>query len=247
MAATSLRSRTKVRLNAIISVWSTSLSRMDGSSPRERPKLDHMAGLTGEGVPNWADPSQVERGRGPRGGPGGPPRVPLIPPLPPRGQARRGCAGRLATRDTKAGRDTLPQEGGTRARGAEAEAAGAEGGSGTTARPARAEAASARSRSKSRIRVSARMSLPYGRRASPSPSWRTKVPSSSSALAQRKTPRGPPIHDSRFAGACSSMSQRSLSPASRRGWADGSAEHKRSGVRSEKADRIAICKRQRCP
>jgi len=40
---------------------------------------------------------------------------------------------------------------------------------------------------------------------------------------------------------------RSLSPASRRGRADGSAEHKRSSVRSAKADRIAIGKRQRCP
>jgi len=74
IAATSLRSRTKVRLNAIMSVWSTPLLRMDGSSLRERPKFDHMAGLTGRGVPNWADPSQERRGRGARGGPGGPPR-----------------------------------------------------------------------------------------------------------------------------------------------------------------------------
>jgi len=85
MAATSLRSRTKVRLNAMMRVWSTPLLRMDGSSPRERPKLDHMAGLTGDGVPNWADPSQVKRGRGSSGGPGGPPRVAVVPPLPPRG------------------------------------------------------------------------------------------------------------------------------------------------------------------
>jgi len=85
IAATSLRSLTKVRLNAMMSVWSTPLLRMDGSSPRERHKLDHMAGLTGEGVPNWADPSQVKRGRGARGGPGGPPRVEVVPPLPPRG------------------------------------------------------------------------------------------------------------------------------------------------------------------
>ena len=84
MVAISLRSRTKVRLNAMMSVWSTPLMNMDGSSLRERPKLDHIAGLTGEGVPNWADRSQVKRGRGSRGGPGGPPRVAVVPPLPPR-------------------------------------------------------------------------------------------------------------------------------------------------------------------
>jgi len=91
------------------------------------------------------------------------------------------------------------------------------------------------------------MFLPYGGRASPILSLRTKVPSSSYALAQRKTPRGLPSQDSRFAGACSSISQRSLSPASRRGRADGSAEHKHSGIRLEKYDRKAIGRRQRCP
>jgi len=85
MAAISLRSRTKARLNAMMSVWSTPLLRMDESSPKERPKLDPMAGLTGKGVQNWADASQVRRGRGSRGGPGGPPRVAVVPPLPPRG------------------------------------------------------------------------------------------------------------------------------------------------------------------
>jgi len=85
MAALSLRSRTKVRLNAMMSIWSTPLLRMDGRSPRELPKLDHMAGLTGEEVTNWADPSQVKRGRGSRGGPGGPPRIAVVPPLPPGG------------------------------------------------------------------------------------------------------------------------------------------------------------------
>jgi len=85
MAATSLRSRTKVRLNAMMSVWSTPLLRMDGSSPRERTKLYRTAGLTGRGVPNWADPSKVKRGRAARGGPGGPPREGVVTLLPPRG------------------------------------------------------------------------------------------------------------------------------------------------------------------
>jgi len=53
-------------------VWSTPLLRMDGSSPRERPEPDHTAELTGRGVANWADPFQVNRGRGARGGPGVP-------------------------------------------------------------------------------------------------------------------------------------------------------------------------------
>jgi len=85
ISATSLHSRTKVRLNAIMSVWSTLLLRMDGSSPRERQKLDHMAGLTGRGVLKRADPSQEKRRRGARGGPGVHSREGVVPLPPPRG------------------------------------------------------------------------------------------------------------------------------------------------------------------
>jgi len=78
--------------------------------------------------------------------------------------------------------------------GAEAEAAGADGGSGATTRPTRADPASAQSRSKGRVRSPALPSLPEGRRGSPRPSERTKVPSSSNAMRQRRTPWAPPSH-----------------------------------------------------
>jgi len=76
----------------------------------------------------------------------------------------------------------------------EAEAAGADGVSGATTRPTRADPASAKSLSKARMRRAAFTSLPYGRRGSPRTSKRTKVPSSSNLLAQRRTRRGAPSH-----------------------------------------------------
>ena len=94
IAAISLCSRTKVRLNAMMRVWSTLLLRMDKSSPMERPKLDHSARLTERGVPHWADPSQAHSGRGARGGPGGLPREGVVPMLPVAVGGFRGWGGR---------------------------------------------------------------------------------------------------------------------------------------------------------
>jgi len=45
IAATSLRSRTKLRLITMTRVWSTPLLRMEGNSSREHRKPDHMVGL----------------------------------------------------------------------------------------------------------------------------------------------------------------------------------------------------------
>lgn len=77
-----LRSRTKTRLNAVVSAWSTPFVRMDGSSSNERPKRDHIAALTGQGAPDWADRFQLNRARGVKGGPARP-LIRVTVPLPP--------------------------------------------------------------------------------------------------------------------------------------------------------------------
>jgi len=51
-------------------------------------------------------------------------------------------------------------------------------------------------------------------------------PSSLTALAQRKTPRGVPSHSIQEVSAFSFIRRSSTSPASKRGWAVGSFEHK---------------------